>query len=74
MKGVGEFDIELIKKEETYRELVCKIEDKKEFSVIMKAVYDCISPGEDAKHNYMKEIHKCMASKARKEEKGEARK
>lgn len=73
VKGIGEFKIERVKSEEKYRELVCEIEDKTQFAKIMKEAYDCISPGEDAKHNYMKEIHKCMSGKARKEENGEAR-
>lgn len=68
VKGIGEFDIERVKSEEKYRQMVCEVEDKTQFGQIMKRVYDCISPGEDSKHNYMKEIHKCMQEKARKEE------
>ena len=45
------------------------MEDKQGFGQIMKKAYDCIAPGEDGKHKYMKEIHKCMSAKAREEEK-----
>ena len=34
----------------------------------MKNIYDCLAPGDDAKHQYMKEIHQCMAMRAREEE------
>lgn len=54
--------------------MICSVEDKQQFADIMKKIYDCISPGEDHKHNYMKKIHKCMAHKAREEENGKKRK